>query len=65
MSKKIKIKQIKSSIGNIKSQKLTLKALGLRRIGHSKVFSDSAVIRGMINAVKHLVNVEEVMEGTK
>ena len=65
MNKKIKIKQVKSSIGNIKSQKLTLKALGLRRIGHERVFSDSTVIRGMINAVKHLVKVEDVMEGAK
>jgi large subunit ribosomal protein L30 len=63
MAKKIRIRQIKSDIGNIKPQKRTLVALGLRRIGHAKEYNDSACIRGMINAVKHLVTVEEVKEG--
>jgi large subunit ribosomal protein L30 len=63
MAKKLRIQQVKSSIGNIKSQKRTLKALGLRRIRHAKVYDDSPVLRGMINVVKHLVKVEEVKEG--
>jgi large subunit ribosomal protein L30 len=63
MAKKIKIKQVKSDIGNIAPQKKTLVALGLRRIGHARVYNDSASIRGMIEAVKHLVTVEEVKEG--
>jgi large subunit ribosomal protein L30 len=63
MAKKIRIKQIKSDIGNIQPQKKTLVALGLRRIGHSRVFNDSSSVRGMIETVKHLVTVEEVKEG--
>ena len=63
MAKKIQIQQIKSDIGNISTQKLTLKALGLRRIGHTRVYNDSPCVRGMIEAVKHLVKVSEVKEG--
>jgi large subunit ribosomal protein L30 len=63
MAKKIRITQIKSDIGNIQTQKDTLVALGLRRIRHSRVYNDSPSVRGMIEAVKHLVTVEEVKEG--
>jgi large subunit ribosomal protein L30 len=63
MAKKIRIKQVKSDIGNIAPQKKTLVALGLRRIGHERVYNDSPSIRGMIETVKHLVAVEEVKEG--
>jgi large subunit ribosomal protein L30 len=63
MAKKIRIKQIKSDIGNMQTQKNTLVALGLRRIGHSRVYNDSPSVRGMAEAVKHLVSVEEVKEG--
>jgi large subunit ribosomal protein L30 len=65
MAKTIKVQQIKSSIGALQPHKLTLKALGLRRIGHAKVYNESPALLGMINAVKHLVKVEEVKEGTK
>jgi large subunit ribosomal protein L30 len=63
MAKKIKITQIKSDIGNLSPQKKTLVALGLRRIRHARVYNDSPAVRGMIEAVKHLVSVEEVQEG--
>jgi large subunit ribosomal protein L30 len=63
MANMIRIKQVKSEIGNLSPQKKTLVALGLRRIGHSRVYKDSPSIRGMIEAVNHLVKVEEVKEG--
>ena len=63
MAQKLRITQVKSDIGSIASQKRTLKALGLRRIRHAKEYTDSPSLRGMINAVKHLVKVEEVKEG--
>lgn len=63
MTKIMQITQIKSRIGALEAQKATLKALGLRRIGHAKTYSDSASLRGMINAIRHLVKVEEVKEG--
>lgn len=55
---KLSVTQIKSSIGYELDQKKTLKALGLRRMNQSVVHDDSAVIRGMINKVRHLVTVE-------
>ena len=58
--KKIKITQVRSTIGRLKKQKLTLKALGLRRIRHSVVHNDSPQIRGMVSKVNHLVSVEEI-----
>jgi|TARA_B100000959_G_scaffold275641_1_gene329306 large subunit ribosomal protein L30 len=54
---KIKIIQIKSNIKRIKKQKLTLKALGLRGIGKEVIHEDKPNILGMINKVKHLVQV--------
>ncbi len=63
MAKKIRIQQIQSEIGNIAPQKRTLVALGLRRIRHTREYTDSPALRGMIEKVKHLVKVEEVKEG--
>ena len=54
---KIRIKQIKSSIKRIKSQKLILESLGLRGIGKEVTQDDSKTILGMIDKVKHLVTV--------
>ncbi len=50
---------VKSDIGYSKVQKQTIRALGLRRLNQSVVHTDSAVVRGMINKVRHLVKVEE------
>jgi len=58
-SKKLRITQVRSGIGRIKRQKLTLKALGITKMGHSAVHDDTPCIRGMILTVKHLVTVEE------
>jgi len=60
MAKKLLIKQIKSSIGTLPKQKATLRALGLRKISAERLHDDTAVIRGMIDKVHHLVSVEQV-----
>ena len=60
MAKKIKITQVVSQIHCLKAHKRTIEALGLGRPHYSVVKNDSPQIRGMINAVKHLVKVEEV-----
>lgn len=57
---KIKITLIKSTIGRVVKQQATVEALGLNKIGSSRVHEDNAVIRGMIAKVSHLVKVEEV-----
>ena len=57
---KLKVTQTRSTIGCLKDQIATMEALGLRKIRSVKVHEDNAVIRGMINKVKHLVSVEEI-----
>ena len=49
MSKKVKIKQIRSTIKRLESQKRTLEALGLRKIGMEVEHELSPSINGMIN----------------
>jgi len=49
---------VKSGIGYDRTQKRTLKALGLHRLNQRVVHDDCASVRGMINKVKHLVKVE-------
>ena len=58
----LKITQIKSRIGATAKQCANLDALGLHRINHTVTHSDSAIILGMLNKVKHLVTVEVVEE---
>jgi large subunit ribosomal protein L30 len=48
---------VKSAIGYEKSQGLTLKALGLSRIGQTVERADTPAVRGMIQTVIHLVKV--------
>ena len=55
---KIKVTLIKSTIGALEKQKANVVALGLHKIGSSKVHEDSATVRGMIKVVSHLVKVE-------
>ncbi|MEZ3531727.1 MAG: 50S ribosomal protein L30 [Muribaculaceae bacterium] len=56
----IAIKQIKSRINCPAVQKRTLDALGLRKMNHTVVKEDNASIRGMVNAVRHLVEVTQL-----
>ncbi|MBI1804920.1 MAG: 50S ribosomal protein L30 [Ignavibacteriae bacterium] len=60
MEKKLKITQVVSQIDTLEKHKRTIKALGLGRPNYSVVKKETPQIRGMINAVKHLVKVEEV-----
>ncbi len=53
----IKIKQIKSRINAPAVQKRTLDALGLRKMNHTVVKEDTPAILGMVNTVRHLVEV--------
>ncbi len=58
--KKLKITQIRSTIDRVEPQKRTIKALGLGRIRKSVIQNDTPQIRGMVRAVSHLVEVEEI-----
>ena len=55
---KLGVTLVKSAIGYEKTQKLTLKALGLTRLNQRVVHDDSASVRGMIHKVRHLLKVE-------
>ena len=54
----MKIKQIRSANGANPSQKATLRALGLGRIGRSVERKESPQLRGQIRVVSHLVEVD-------
>ena len=58
---KIKVTQVKSKIGSSKRQKRTLEALGLRKINGKVEVEATPQILGMVNKVKHLVRVEELI----
>ena len=57
---KLKLTQVKSATSRGAKQQGTIRALGLKRLGHTVVHEDKPEIRGMIRAVEHLLNVEEV-----
>ena len=57
---RIKVSQVKSSIGGKQNQRDTLRTLGLKRVGDVAVKEDRPEIRGMLNTVSHLVTIEEV-----
>ncbi|MDR1296176.1 MAG: 50S ribosomal protein L30 [Deltaproteobacteria bacterium] len=58
----VKITQIKSTIGRLPVHRATVRALGLRRIGHSVVKNHTPAVQGMIRQVCYLLKVEEVPE---
>ncbi len=59
---KIRITQVRSAINRLEKQKLTIRALGIRKLNHSVVHEDTPQIRGMVKVVHHLVRVESVEE---
>lgn len=58
--KRLRITWTKSAIGYSERQKRTIRALGLRRLGQTVEHEDTPVIRGMLDKVRHLVQVQEV-----
>lgn len=57
--KTIRVTLVRSPIGYPKDQKATVKALGLRRMHQTVEQVDNPAVRGMINKIIHLVQVEE------
>lgn len=56
---KILVKQVRSQINCPLTQKRTLVALGLKRLGQVVEHDANPAVLGMVNKVKHLVSVEE------
>ncbi len=55
----VTVTQTGSAIGREKSQRETLKGLGLNKINRTRTLEDTPSVRGMIDKVKHLVRIEE------
>ena len=58
-AKTIRIKLVKSTIGYTENQKQTALALGLRRLHQVVEKPDTPAIRGMVNTIRHIVEVSE------
>jgi large subunit ribosomal protein L30 len=56
---KLKLTQVRSATSRGKKQQGTIRALGLKRLGHTVVLEDKPEIRGMVRSVGHLLKVEE------
>ncbi|MEE4275615.1 MAG: 50S ribosomal protein L30 [Thermoleophilia bacterium] len=63
MTAQLEITQTKSAIGRKPDHRGTLRALGLKRIGHTVVHDDTPVIRGMVKKIAYLLEVREVTKG--
>jgi large subunit ribosomal protein L30 len=60
MPGKLRVTQTKSTISHIARNRATVRALGLKRIGHTVEVADNPATRGMVRQVRFLVSVEEV-----
>ena len=56
---KIKIRQVRSSIGQNQKHRGTLRSLGLGKIGRTAELSESPELAGKLRKVRHLVEVVE------
>ena len=65
MTDKLKITLVKSMIGRPEKHRKVLRGMGLRKMNKSIQLEDTPSIRGMIEAVSHLVRVEESGDETK
>jgi large subunit ribosomal protein L30 len=60
MAAKLRVTLRKSLVGVNPSARGTVRALGLRRIGHTHELPDDPAVRGQIRAVRYLIEWEEV-----
>ncbi len=58
-AKSVKVTLVKSPFGQIHRHRATVRGLGLRRMHQTVVLADTPEIRGMLNASRHLLRVEE------
>jgi large subunit ribosomal protein L30 len=65
MTDKIKVTLVKSMIGRPEKHRKILKGMGLTKLNRAVELVDQPTTRGMVNAVCHLVNVEEVKNEAK
>ena len=65
MPGKLRVTQTKSTISHIARNRATIRALGLKRIGHTVEVADNPATRGMVRQVRFLVSVEEIGDAKK
>jgi large subunit ribosomal protein L30 len=65
MPGKLRVTQVRSTIGHIARNRATIRALGLRGIGDSVIVPDNPATRGMVRQVRFLVTVEEMPESAE
>jgi large subunit ribosomal protein L30 len=58
-TKTLRVTQVRSAIGRKANQAATLRALGIKRMNQTVEHDDTPQIRGMIDTVSHLVEVDE------
>ena len=58
-AKTIRVTQVKSIIGRLKTHKACIRGLSLRKINHTVEVEDTPAIRGMVNKVSYMVSVDE------
>jgi len=61
-AKKLRVKLVRSPIGYARDQRWTARLLGLRKLHQEVVIEDRPELRGMVNKIIHLVQVQEVEE---
>jgi large subunit ribosomal protein L30 len=59
----LRVRQVRSGIGFDKTQKATLRALGLGRLGRTRDLPDNPQVRGMVAKISHLVQLLDDAEG--
>jgi large subunit ribosomal protein L30 len=62
MARKIKVTLKRGLAGSLTKHRKTVKALGLTRIGTSRIHTETDPIKGMVFQTKHLVDVVEVQD---
>jgi large subunit ribosomal protein L30 len=62
LAHRLRVKQVRSGIGHPAPQRATLRSIGLRHHQDVVVVADTPSMRGMLNLVRHLVEVSPVEE---
>jgi large subunit ribosomal protein L30 len=65
MSEQVKITLRKSVIGRPEKHRRTVQSLGLRKLNRAVILKDTPWVRGMIQKVSHLLEVEEIVNETQ
>ena len=58
--KRVRVTQVRSPIGRRSDQRATLIGLGLNKLNRSRELEDTPSVRGMIDKVRHLLEVEDL-----